>query len=518
MSEHALIRELAAKSDAYGPDYFLRDAYELHQAVYLLLRWVADQPGRSGPQWRPAWREHPTTEPPKVDGLGAGMWGERSHPGLRPGQWREHQTTQARWPVPNLNPQSVPREALELDEAAFLGKKPVEVKIGRGAVDTAQGQQCVAFRDGGSILAEDKPEKGDRCDAAFTYESSEGKQERIFVPAVEDPKSRLLCIQHLRRFFGTEIIQNDDGYFVFWPVPNNGGYYEPHHLRQIANTLEALNEPWHQQVVADLEKANGDRLHRVGKGATYDNIITDDAAPAPKPAPPPNMEKANDGPKTVEAPDYDEVEGKIPWHLQPTKPAETLPYKSLSAARGQLIATGVKQVLDAQWMWACLKDVLAALDQLNLDRQTEGRLHRTAAGPLSPEEWEAKVVEMSPTELKKMIESYLPPKPPTPNMGDALSDTWGLIANAWGGNWPDRDDPELGTWTRDAEAWRDHWLKTTATKAHMPQMIYAAWSKLFYEGHGESKLLMRETPEWREAFARWYETYGKYIPDPKEDV
>lgn len=43
-----------------------------------------------------------------------------------------------------------------------------------------------------------------------------------------------------------DIYQEVDGYFVFWPTGT--GFWESHMLREIADLLDAMNEPWDTEV------------------------------------------------------------------------------------------------------------------------------------------------------------------------------------------------------------------------------------------------------------------------------
>ena len=44
------------------------------------------------------------------------------------------------------------------------------------------------------------------------------------------------------------IYQEVDGYRYFWPK-DGGGYFGPHHLRQIDNYLDKVNKPYDDQLM-----------------------------------------------------------------------------------------------------------------------------------------------------------------------------------------------------------------------------------------------------------------------------
>lgn len=98
--------------------------------------------------------------------------------------------------------------------------------------------------------------------------------------------------------------------------------------------------------------------------------------------------------------------------------------------------------------------------------------------------------------------------PEQSSMADALSDTWALIANAWGGNWPDRNDAELGKWTRDAEAWRTHWLTKGAQESDRARMLYESWKLIGPGAEPNSRASVSTNPDWRKAYARWYKNHA----------
>lgn len=43
-----------------------------------------------------------------------------------------------------------------------------------------------------------------------------------------------------------------DGYYVFWPK-NQGGFWESHHMRLIADFLDELNKAWDDEVKSFFE-------------------------------------------------------------------------------------------------------------------------------------------------------------------------------------------------------------------------------------------------------------------------
>ena len=42
------------------------------------------------------------------------------------------------------------------------------------------------------------------------------------------------------------IVLDVDGFYYYWPDGN--GHYAPHHLREIADELDRMNEPWEKQI------------------------------------------------------------------------------------------------------------------------------------------------------------------------------------------------------------------------------------------------------------------------------
>jgi hypothetical protein len=44
-----------------------------------------------------------------------------------------------------------------------------------------------------------------------------------------------------------EVIAGDDGFYVYWPT-NKFGTFDSRLLRQIADFLDWLNEPWQKQI------------------------------------------------------------------------------------------------------------------------------------------------------------------------------------------------------------------------------------------------------------------------------
>jgi len=54
-----------------------------------------------------------------------------------------------------------------------------------------------------------------------------------------------------------EFLRGDDGYYDWWPeFPSNGGCLASHFLREIADKLDKLNEPWDKQIQADFKELN----------------------------------------------------------------------------------------------------------------------------------------------------------------------------------------------------------------------------------------------------------------------
>lgn len=51
-----------------------------------------------------------------------------------------------------------------------------------------------------------------------------------------------------------EFIRGDDGYLSFFLHNYNGGGFEEWILRDLADELKRINEPWDRQICEDLEK------------------------------------------------------------------------------------------------------------------------------------------------------------------------------------------------------------------------------------------------------------------------
>lgn len=60
--------------------------------------------------------------------------------------------------------------------------------------------------------------------------------------------------EELRARLGDDIIRADDGFYVLWPITQKG-YFTPHILRQIADLLDEMNEPWRKDIEEYFEKA-----------------------------------------------------------------------------------------------------------------------------------------------------------------------------------------------------------------------------------------------------------------------
>lgn len=50
-----------------------------------------------------------------------------------------------------------------------------------------------------------------------------------------------------------DIIQGDDGYYVYWPIKNKG-CLDAWELRLIADYIDELNEPWDKQMREYFER------------------------------------------------------------------------------------------------------------------------------------------------------------------------------------------------------------------------------------------------------------------------
>lgn len=48
-----------------------------------------------------------------------------------------------------------------------------------------------------------------------------------------------------------DIVCGDDGYYFYWPTQNEGGF-SAHNLRLIADTLDIMNQDWHEQFIKAL--------------------------------------------------------------------------------------------------------------------------------------------------------------------------------------------------------------------------------------------------------------------------
>lgn len=50
-----------------------------------------------------------------------------------------------------------------------------------------------------------------------------------------------------------EFVTDVDGFVYFWPRPN-GGHFAAHHLRWLADELDARNKAWEEDIAAYFEK------------------------------------------------------------------------------------------------------------------------------------------------------------------------------------------------------------------------------------------------------------------------
>lgn len=48
-----------------------------------------------------------------------------------------------------------------------------------------------------------------------------------------------------------ELLREVDGFFVYYPI-QNGGCWESHVMRPIADKMDELNKPWQDQIDKDL--------------------------------------------------------------------------------------------------------------------------------------------------------------------------------------------------------------------------------------------------------------------------
>lgn len=48
----------------------------------------------------------------------------------------------------------------------------------------------------------------------------------------------------------TDVVQFEDGYYYYWPEGSIGGF-SSHNLRQIADQLDKMNEPW-DKIIQEL--------------------------------------------------------------------------------------------------------------------------------------------------------------------------------------------------------------------------------------------------------------------------
>lgn len=55
-----------------------------------------------------------------------------------------------------------------------------------------------------------------------------------------------------------DVLVNDDGYYVWWPVLENRGYLDAKFLKDVAEVLDTMNKDWHTSLTADLEKSRDD--------------------------------------------------------------------------------------------------------------------------------------------------------------------------------------------------------------------------------------------------------------------
>lgn len=66
--------------------------------------------------------------------------------------------------------------------------------------------------------------------------------------AKEKLKARILEFTAERK----EIMRADDGYYVWWPSREYGGYHDAHSLRILAEILDEKNKDWDEHVRREL--------------------------------------------------------------------------------------------------------------------------------------------------------------------------------------------------------------------------------------------------------------------------
>ena len=73
---------------------------------------------------------------------------------------------------------------------------------------------------------------------------------------VEDLKKGVKILTNGQSKIG-EFITDVDGYWVYYPEPECGGYYNEWFLKKLLQVLENMNRDWDEQVKKDLDKCVG---------------------------------------------------------------------------------------------------------------------------------------------------------------------------------------------------------------------------------------------------------------------
>ena len=58
-------------------------------------------------------------------------------------------------------------------------------------------------------------------------------------------------VHHYNGVIVGDLLKGDDGYYVWWPIPDRHGYIPEHVLRELADKLQELNEDWDNIIQSD---------------------------------------------------------------------------------------------------------------------------------------------------------------------------------------------------------------------------------------------------------------------------
>lgn len=80
---------------------------------------------------------------------------------------------------------------------------------------------------------------------------------KSFIRLEPKGKNETLDVFHENGVKMGEFLRGDDGYYDWWPeYPSRGGSLPAYFLRNLADELDRLNEPWNKQVEEDLQRLN----------------------------------------------------------------------------------------------------------------------------------------------------------------------------------------------------------------------------------------------------------------------